>query len=61
MKLPKLKEFREKTGLSQANLAKMANMDQQTVHRAERGDSVTYSTAVRIAAALSVTLTELSG
>lgn len=61
MKLPKLKEFREKREFSQATIASIANVTPQTVHRAENGKSVTYSTAVRIAAALRVALTELAG
>lgn len=61
MKLPKLKEFREKREYSQATIASIANVTQQTVHRAEKGKSVTYSTAIRLAAAVGATLTELSG
>lgn len=56
-----LKQLREKAGLTQAQLAALAEVSQQTISKIERedADSPMHETMVRLGNALGVTLDEL--
>lgn len=60
MKLPGLKEWRERRGMNQQDLALAARLNQQSVSRVERGTKeCSESTARRLAGVLGVDLAEL--
>src|SRR3954465_6474704 len=52
LRLPYLREWRLRAGLSQQNLADAAGISRSTVHNAEKGEEVTPSTLQGIAKAL---------
>jgi putative transcriptional regulator len=56
----RVKELREAAGLTQAQLAKRAGVDEKTVRKVESGKHLpSLSTAMKIAAALGVPITAL--
>jgi transcriptional regulator with XRE-family HTH domain len=58
----KIKELREKMEISQTAFAKKAGIAQSTVHYIESGVNIpNYKTLEKIAAALEIPVTELSG
>ena len=57
--MKKLKELRKKKGLSQAKLAKLANVDQPQISSWENGRTPTIESLTRIAKALGVKPGEL--
>ena len=56
----KLKELRDKAGISQERLAQRAQVSLSTITRAEREGAVSLKTARKIAAALALTPEEMS-
>lgn len=61
MRIPNLKERRERAVLSQRDLAKRAGLTQATIVAAEQGKPVRISTARKLARALGVPPAELWG
>jgi len=59
--LTRLKELREAKGLSQEKLAAAAGLTGTTVASLEHGASCQMSSALKLAAALGVSLSELMG
>ncbi|MCL1988013.1 MAG: helix-turn-helix domain-containing protein [Firmicutes bacterium] len=56
-----LKEIRNKKGLSVPKLAKISNVPRRTIQEIESRQDCRISTALKLAAALNVTLDELAG
>jgi transcriptional regulator with XRE-family HTH domain len=59
VKLGRLREWRQSEGLMQKELAAAAGINELTVLRAERGDSIRVNTARKLADALDVTVADL--
>ena len=59
--MTKLREFREKAGISQLELSKMAGVSERSVIRWEQGESINMDNLLKLAAALNVTPNELLG
>lgn len=56
-----LKEIRKSKGLTQAELAELANIPKRTIEDIERFGNCKLDTAIKLAKALGVTLDELAG
>jgi transcriptional regulator with XRE-family HTH domain len=59
LRLPHLRSWRLRAGLSQEDLAGLAGISRSTVHNAEKGDEVLPSTLQSIAKALKIKPHEL--
>lgn len=56
-----IKSLREQQGLSRAELARRADMTDDTVRRAEAGQTITRVTAIKICRALGVGIEQITG
>ena len=59
MKTPRLREWRESQGETQASLAKLAGVTEHTIWRLEGGADARPSTARKLARALDVAVVDL--
>ena len=54
-----LKQHRDRVGITQEELARMANISYRTVSNAERGKTCSFATAKKLAKAIGVKLEDL--
>ena len=54
-----LKDIREERQLSQEELAKLSNVNQQTISRIENGVNVRFNTLIKLSEALDVSIDSL--
>ena len=59
--MTRLREFREKAGISQVELSKLTGVSERSVIRWEQGESINMDNLLKLAAALNVTPNELLG